>query len=71
MSNKRGLSEVAPNVASLGSAQASAKKQRKKPVTAKSLGLTKDEFDSIKPAPIRKELKGFAKKLGQQVDDDW
>jgi len=29
---------------------------RKKAVTAKSLGLTKEEFDSIKPTPIKRAL---------------
>ncbi len=40
-------------------------------MTAKSLGLTKEEFDSIKPAPIKRALKDIVKKLAKQVDDDW
>ena len=73
MSTKRGLSEAAVNVNDDAPAAAAkpAKKPRKKPVTAKSLGLTKDEYNSIKPAPIKKELKAIVKKLAQQVDADW
>lgn len=47
------------------------KKPRKKPVTAKALGITQDEFVSIKAAPLKKKLKAHSKTLGQQVDDDW
>ena len=48
-----------------------AKKPRKKAVTAKSLGLTQEEFNRIKAAPIKKTLKAIANKLGRQVDADW
>ena len=77
---KRGLSPAVLNVgpaaaaaavAAAASADKPAKKPRKKAVTAKSLGLTKDEFDSIKAAPIKRELKRIVKKLAKQVDDDW
>ena len=46
-------------------------KKRKKSVTAKSLNLTQDEFDRIKPAPIKRELKDIVRKLARQVDADW
>mmetsp|Transcript_24785 Transcript_24785/g.35469 ORF Transcript_24785/g.35469 Transcript_24785/m.35469 type:complete len:322 (+) Transcript_24785:42-1007(+) len=75
--NKRGLSIAAPNqdpnsaAAAAVAADKPAKKPRKKAVTAKSLGLTKVEFDSIKAPPIKKELKQIVKKLAKQVDDDW
>mmetsp|Transcript_22091 Transcript_22091/g.33270 ORF Transcript_22091/g.33270 Transcript_22091/m.33270 type:complete len:323 (-) Transcript_22091:96-1064(-) len=75
---KRGLSPAAPNVdpTAAGAAAAAAidkpaKKPRKKAVTAKSLGLTKDEFESIKAAPIKRTLKDIVKKLAKQVDEDW
>ncbi|KAL7552132.1 hypothetical protein ACHAWF_015341 [Thalassiosira exigua] len=75
---KRGLSDAALNVvnnASLTSdvaaAEKPAKKPRKKPVTAKSLGLTKEEYDRIRPAPIKKALKSIVKSLANQVDADW
>jgi hypothetical protein len=72
-SKKRGLSDgPAPNVVAAAAAtDQPAKKPRKKAVTAKSLGLTKDEFDSIKAAPIKKTLKEIVKTLAQQVDADW
>ena len=74
--NKRGLSEAAPNQAPGGepagaAAKPAAKKPRKKPVTAKSLGLTKDEYDRVKAAPIKKDLKAIVKTLARQVDADW
>lgn len=50
---KRGLN-VDP--VSAATDKAAAKKHRKKAVTAKSLGLTKEEFDSIKPTPIKRAL---------------
>ena len=73
---KRGLSPAAPNVgpaaaAASAAADKPAKKPRKKAVTAKSLGLSKDEFDSIKAPPIKRALKTIVKKLAKQVDDDW
>jgi hypothetical protein len=72
---KRELSPAAPNVepapAATTAADKPAKKPRKTAVTAKSLGLTKDEFDRIKPAPIKSSLKDIVKTLAQQVDDDW
>jgi hypothetical protein len=56
---KRGLN-VDPVSAAAAAAsatdKAAAKKHRKKAVTAKSLGLTKEEFDSIKPTPIKRAL---------------
>ncbi|KAL7539180.1 hypothetical protein ACHAXR_009069 [Thalassiosira sp. AJA248-18] len=70
---KRGLAEAAPNRNdnSHASQEVPKKKPRKKPVTAKSLGLTKEEYDSIKPAPIKKALKDIVKTLARQVDADW
>ena len=75
---KRGLVEAEPNIAdindtSLGKNASSVpnKKPRKRAVTAKSLGLTKDEFESIKTAPIKKRLKEIVKTLARQVDADW
>merc|ERR1712137_310981 len=47
------------------------KKPRKKPVTAKSMGLTKAEFDSVKAAPLKKKLKAYVKQLAEEVDADW
>ena len=44
---------------------------KKKPRTAKSLGLTKQEFASIKPGPIKKCLKACVKTLAKQIHDDW
>ena len=44
---------------------------KKKPRTAKSLGLTKQEFASIKPGPIKKCLKAYVKTLAKQIHDDW
>jgi hypothetical protein len=64
--------DPAPAAAAAASAaDKPAKKPRKKAVTAKSLGLTKDEMDRIKPAPIKRSLKDIVKKLAKQVDDDW
>jgi hypothetical protein len=40
-------------------------------VTAKSLGLTKEEHDRIKAAPIKKMLKSIVAHLAYQVDSDW
>ena len=48
-----------------------AKKPTKKRVTAKSLGLTKEEFDSIKPTVYKRELKAIVKQLAEEVNDDW
>jgi hypothetical protein len=47
------------------------KKPRKKSVTAKSLNLTKDEFNRIKAAPIKKELNVIVKRLAHEVNADW
>ena len=33
--------------------------------------LTKEEFESIKAAPIKKKLKEIVKTLARQVDADW
>ena len=66
---KRGLSPAKANVPP--TAAEPAKKPRKKAVTAKSLGLTKSEFESVKAAPIKRTLKAIVKKLAKQVDDDW
>lgn len=72
---KRGLSPAPAalnvNPAPAPAADKPAKKPRKKAVTAKSLGLTKDEFDRIKPAPIKRSLKDIVKRLARQVDADW
>lgn len=57
--------------AQLNSGEEQPKKPRKKSVTAKSLGLTKDEFNSIKSPVYKKELKQLVKQLNSQVDDDW
>ena len=55
----------------LNSGEEQPKKPRKKPVTAKSLGLTKEEFDSIKVPLHKKKLKAIVKTLQEQVDSDW
>jgi hypothetical protein len=70
---KRGPSPaIAPALAAVAAmTEKPAKKPRKKAVTAKSLGLTQNEFESIKAARIKKELKTIVKKLAEQVDDDW
>ena len=72
---KRGLSTASMNVnpapAAATTTDKPAKKPRKKAVTAKSLGLTKDEMDRIKPAPIKRSLKTIVKTLAKQVDDNW
>ena len=76
-SKKRGLAEgPAPNVGNNDTdndnlSKAVHKKPRKKPVTAKSLGLTKDEYNRIKPAPIKKALKDIVHTLAKQVNADW
>ena len=44
---------------------------KKKARTAKALGLSKQEFASIKPGPIKKILKDFVKTLAKQIHDDW
>lgn len=56
---------------STGGHQQPNKKPRKKPITAKSLGLTQQEFNRIKSPAIKKELKAIVKKLAYQVDADW
>ena len=53
------------------SASTTAPVPRKKPVTAKSLGLSKDDFDRVKLPQYKKALKGLVKTLAQQVDNDW
>ena len=55
----------------LNSGEEKPKKQRTKPVTAKSLGLTKEEFDSIKVPLHKKKLKAIVKELHEQVDANW
>ena len=73
-STKRGLADttnaLVPTLAGEEAAPPP-KKPRKKPVTAKSLGLTKEEFESIKAAPVKKKLKEHVKTLARQVDADW
>lgn len=73
-STKRGLADttnaLVPTLAGEEAAPPP-KKPRKKPVTAKSLGLTKEEFESIKAAPVKKKLKEHVKTLARQVDVDW
>jgi hypothetical protein len=44
---------------------------KKKARTAKSLGLSKQEFASIKPGPIKKCLKDCVRTLAKQIHDDW
>jgi hypothetical protein len=68
---KRGLVESTSDAVDIGLLGPSAKKQRKKPVTAKSLGLTKEEFETIKAANVKKDLKAFVHKLNCQVDANW
>jgi hypothetical protein len=70
---KRGLTDTtnAPVPSEAAPPAEANKKPRKKPVTAKSLSLMKEEFDRIKPAPIKKKLKEIVKTLAKQVDADW
>ena len=68
---KRGLVESTNDAVDIGLLGPSAKKQRKKPVTAKSLVLTKEEFETIKAANVKKDLKAFVHKLNCQVDANW
>ena len=70
---KRGLAgatKVAANFA-IGLLTPTNKKPHKKAITAKSPGLTEEEFNSIKPAPIKKKLNDTVHKLNCQVDADW
>lgn len=70
MSSKR-IAAVEPSTAAASAAVTEPpRKLRKKSVTAKSLGLTKPEFESIKPALLKKHLKSFVRKLNKQVEDD-
>ena len=62
--NKRGAAG-APKM------QATTKKPRKGSNIAKSLGLTKVEYDSINAAPVKKALNAIVAKLKRQVREDW
>jgi len=65
--NKTSKKRAAANTSS-SSTTSSNKKSR---LTAKSCGLTKDEFASIALATIKRELKQFVKTLAKQVREDW
>lgn len=52
-------------------ASARPQKTRKVSVTAKKLGLTKEEWNRLKPEPLKKMLKQYSKQLAKQVERDW
>ena len=54
-----------------GERDAASSKKKAKRVTAKSLGLTKEEFARIKLAPHKKSLNGLVEELALMVNADW
>lgn len=72
MERKRVLAEAEePGSACKPCAEQPPKKIRKTSVTAKKLGLSKEDWGRLKPHLMKKMLKQFSKTLAKQVDANW
>ena len=70
-SSSSASSSAGPTTKKRSSSSSSSGSNKKKRRTAKSFGLTKEEWASVKLAPIKRGLKVYVKTLAKQVDDDW